>query len=247
VYRIFGLQPQEFDASYQAFLAYVHPDDREAVDAAYTGSLREGKDTYEIEHRIVRKSTGEIRVVHEKCEHIRDASGRIIRSFGMVHDITDRKRMEESLRFTQFAVDHMADAAFWMTDDARIFYVNEAACQALGYSCDDLLKMTVYDIDPAFTQSMWSDNWGVLKAKKSIVFETVHKARDGTVHPVEIRANYLEFGGREYDCAFARDITKRKRRRKRCGRASSGTGGWSRTSRDLILSTGMTRRECSPT
>jgi PAS domain S-box-containing protein len=97
VYRIFGLQPQEFGATYGAFLEAVHPDDRLAVDAAYSGSVREGKDSYEIEHRIVRKKTGEVRIVHEKCEHVRDASGRIVRSVGMVHDITERKRAEEGL------------------------------------------------------------------------------------------------------------------------------------------------------
>ena len=98
VYRIFGLQPQEFGATYEAFLEAVHPGDRDTVDAAYSASLREGIDTYEIEHRVVRKSTGEIRTVHERCEHIRDASGEIIRSIGMVHDITERKRADQALR-----------------------------------------------------------------------------------------------------------------------------------------------------
>jgi PAS domain S-box-containing protein len=98
VYRIFGLQPQEFRATYEAFLEAVHPDDRAAVDAAYSSSLREGRDTYEIEHRIIRKSDGEIRVVHEKCEHIRDSSGQIIRSVGIVQDITERKQAEEEIQ-----------------------------------------------------------------------------------------------------------------------------------------------------
>lgn len=98
VYRIFGLQPQEFKASYQAFLEAVHPEDRAAVDAAYTGSLHAGRDSYELEHRIVRKSSGEIRVVHEKCEHLRDPSGSVVRSIGMVHDITERKQAEAELR-----------------------------------------------------------------------------------------------------------------------------------------------------
>ena len=98
-----------------------------------------------------------------------------------------------------------------MTDDARFFYVNDAACQALGYSREELLQMTVYDIDPAFTERMWHESWRKLKAKKNIVLETVHQAKDGRIYPVEIRANYLEFGGREYNCAFARDITERKR------------------------------------
>jgi PAS domain S-box-containing protein len=96
-YRIFGLRPQEFSATYEAFLEAVHPDDRAAVDAAYFGSLRERRDTYEIEHRVVRKNTGEIRTVREKCEHVRDASGRIIRSVGMVHDITEHKQAEEEV------------------------------------------------------------------------------------------------------------------------------------------------------
>jgi len=68
------------------------------VDAAYSGSLRENLDTYEIEHRVVRNDTGDIRVVHEKCYHFRDATGKIIRSVGMVHDITERKQAEEELR-----------------------------------------------------------------------------------------------------------------------------------------------------
>jgi len=97
VYRIFGAQPQEFTATYETFLAAVHPEDRYAVDAAYSNSVRGGQAGYEIEHRIVRKATGEIRTVQERCNHIRDASGRIVRSVGMVHDITERKEMEEEL------------------------------------------------------------------------------------------------------------------------------------------------------
>jgi PAS domain S-box-containing protein len=101
VYRILGLRPQEFSATYEAFLEIIHPDDRAAVDAAYSGSVREGRLTYEIEHRIIRRNTGEIRVVQEKCKHIKDDSGRIVRSVGMVHDITERKRAEEKLIETE--------------------------------------------------------------------------------------------------------------------------------------------------
>lgn len=94
IYRIFGFQPEEFKATYEAFLAAVHPDDRAAVDEAYTGSIRDGKDTYEIDHRVVQKSTGEIRYVRERCEHVKDKNGKILRSIGMVHDITEQKQAE---------------------------------------------------------------------------------------------------------------------------------------------------------
>lgn len=97
VYRIFGLEPQQFAATYDAFLEAVHPEDRIAVDTAYSSSIQAGQDTYEIVHRVIRPSSGEVRIVHEKCEHFRNQDGKILRSIGMVHDITERKLAEEAL------------------------------------------------------------------------------------------------------------------------------------------------------
>jgi len=95
-YRIFGFIPQEFTPTYEAFLDSVHPEDRDLVDSAYLVSVQENKDNYEIEHRVVRKHTGDVRYVYEKCEHTRDAAGKIISSVGMVQDITDRKQVNDS-------------------------------------------------------------------------------------------------------------------------------------------------------
>jgi len=67
------------------------------VSQAYFSSVEEGKNGYNIEHRIIRKHTGEVRYVFEKCEHIRDNSGRITRSVGMVQDITERRQAEHEL------------------------------------------------------------------------------------------------------------------------------------------------------
>lgn len=96
VYRIFGLKPQQFTATYEAFLDCVHPDDRGIVDAAYVDSIKTNQDDYEIEHRIIKKSTGEIRTVQEKCHHIRDAAGKVIRSTGVVYDITEQKKIDRA-------------------------------------------------------------------------------------------------------------------------------------------------------
>ncbi len=97
VYRIFGLMPGEFSATYEDFLEIIHPEDRKKVDEAYSGSVREGTGNYEIYHRIVQKHTGEIRYVYEKCIHFRDTNGKIIRSAGMIHDITETKKAREAL------------------------------------------------------------------------------------------------------------------------------------------------------
>ena len=142
VYRIFGLQPQEFDATYEAFLDNVHPDDREEVDEAYSGSIREGRDTYEIEHRIIRKSTGEVRIVHEKCEHFRDSSNRIVRSIGMVHDITEQKRTEEALRESEKRLHALADNIpnlAWMAEaDGWIFWYNKRWYEYTGTTLEEM-------------------------------------------------------------------------------------------------------------
>jgi PAS domain S-box-containing protein len=96
-YRILGWQPQEIPASYEAFLEVVHPEDRELVASRYAESVRSASEGYEIGHRILRKSGGELRYIHQKCEHIKDETGKVIRSYGMIHDITPHKEAQERI------------------------------------------------------------------------------------------------------------------------------------------------------
>ncbi len=96
VYRIFGLTPRIFEATYEAFLERVHPDDRESLQKAVDESLSHGK-PYNIDHRIILPD-GSVRVVYEKGEVTFNESGSPIRLIGTVHDITERKRAEDELR-----------------------------------------------------------------------------------------------------------------------------------------------------
>jgi len=117
----------------------------------------------------------------------------------------------QTLRFTQFAIDRAADQAFWMTADGRFFYVNDAACRSLGYSREELLDMSVPDINLTCSSEHFSVNWNKTRKKGSQTFETLHRAKDGRMFPVEIRCNHVIFDGREYNCAFVTDISERKR------------------------------------
>jgi PAS domain S-box-containing protein len=122
----------------------------------------------------------------------------------------ERRGAEDALLLHRLADDATSDAAFWLRADARFVYVNDAAARSLGYSREELLSMTVHDIDPLFPAESWPEFWAGFRSQPSRVFETQHRTKDGRIVPVEILANHLDIGGEELVCAFGRDITERK-------------------------------------
>ncbi|AGF97646.1 hypothetical protein MmTuc01_2331 [Methanosarcina mazei Tuc01] len=97
--RIFGLDPQEFDASYEAFLNYVHPADRDHINAIYRAVL-DGKELVGMDYRIV-SANGQERVVHGQGEVTFDRENIPVRIRGTVQDITERKRTEKALELSE--------------------------------------------------------------------------------------------------------------------------------------------------
>jgi PAS domain S-box-containing protein len=96
LFRIYGLVPESFAATYEAYLERVHPDDRAHVHAAIERAFEAGA-AFDFEERIVRPD-GEVRVLHSRGEAYRDEVGRTVRLVGACHDITERKRAEEQLQ-----------------------------------------------------------------------------------------------------------------------------------------------------
>jgi PAS domain S-box-containing protein len=141
---------------------------------------------------------------------LHDSEDRINGYIGVLVDISERKRTERALKLTQFSVDRTLDAVYWVNPEGQFIYVNDSACKALDYSRSELLTMSVPDIAPEFPMEIWPSHWEELKEKRSFVFETTNQRKDGTVFPVEIAVNYIQFEDKEYNCAFARDITRRK-------------------------------------
>lgn len=122
-----------------------------------------------------------------------------------------KRQAEEKLRFTQFSVDHASEAMFWIRSNGRIFDVNEALCRMLGYAREELLGMQVHEIDSSSAADTFAGYWSELRTRGSILHESMLRARDGHMVPVEINAGYIVADGRECHCAFVRDITERKR------------------------------------
>lgn len=126
-------------------------------------------------------------------------------------DITCRNKIRDSLMLTQTAINRASDSIYWVRPDGSFGYVNEQACRELGYTCDELSKLTVPDIDPNFPSDKLVHLWNELRSKKKMLIETEHKTKSGVLIPVEISLNYINFNNLEYSFAFSRNITTRKR------------------------------------
>ena len=113
------------------------------------------------------------------------------------------------LLFNQFAIDHMADMAYWVTCEGKIAYVNEAACRMLDYSKEEFLGMYIWDIAETERTTNWHDHWQVVKQTGTVFFRSHHRTRSGGMIPVEIQVNYMAFEGKEFLCGFVRDISER--------------------------------------
>src|SRR3984885_12295643 len=136
-YRIYGLQPQEHPMDLNALRRKVHPEDWGFVSRALSEALAGGT-RYNLEYRVLRP-TGELRIVHSEGDVKRDASGRPSQLFGIVQDITDRKRAEEALKRSEF----------YLREGERLAHMGSWAFNPLGffdYWSQELFE--IYGLDP---------------------------------------------------------------------------------------------------
>ena len=166
---------------------------------------RRGSAVFETTHR---RRDGSTLPVEVSSRLIEDGGRQVVLSIS--RDITEHMQAEEALRLTQFSVDRAADSVFWTDCDGRLIFVSDSMCGSHGYARDELLAMTLFDLDPSLSREQWSENWKRIKEQGILKFETVHQAKQGEIFPVDVSANYVEFNGKEYNCVFARDISESK-------------------------------------
>ena len=126
-----------------------------------------------------------------------------------VRDITEQKQVEEALRLTQFSFDKASFGIFRSGPEGQILNANEQACRSLGYTKEELCKMSIFDIDPSITAEKRRDLWQKRREKSSI-FESYHRSKDGRIFPVQITSSLLEYEGTQHSISFVRDITEEK-------------------------------------
>ncbi len=126
-------------------------------------------------------------------------------------EIAVRLQTERALRLTQFSVDHATVAVVWIQPDGLFAYANDAACDMLRYTREEMLALAMYDIEIGVTRENWAHNWAYIKERRHYSNETRVRTKGGTVLPLEATINYLDFDGRQYAIAFVRDVSERKR------------------------------------
>ena len=129
----------------------------------------------------------------------------------MARDIAERKKVERALRLTQFSVDQASFPILWIAENARIQFANEAASYLLGYTKEELLTLTARDIIENYPLDVWRRHWHALKKDAVLNLELTLLNRKQEPISVAINSNYLEYEGAEYNFAFIRDITEKKR------------------------------------
>ncbi len=185
---------------------YADPNDRER----FKQMVEKENEALDYESRFIRRD-GTLFWGSYSARAVRDDQGTIIHYQGFVSDITERKQTLEVLLKTQFAMDRAADSILWVDFEGHIIYANEAACLSMGYTVDELLNLTVFDIDPDFPRAEWERHKQEVRRHGRMTFESHHRTKDGRIIPVEISTNHFYYQDLFLACAFDRDISARKK------------------------------------
>lgn len=213
LFTLFGLDPATDRADYDLWRKLVHPDDLERVEARAKDALESGKPLYN-EYRIVMPG-GETKWLASIGNTSRDESGKPLRMSGLSIDLTERKEAERIARLREARyrtlIQNAADGVFVFDLNARFLEVNQRACDSLGYTADELLHLSIADITPGFDLAQRRPVWEKLEVDRPYTLLAVHRRKDGSQFPVELRIVSIEVDGERIMMALAQNITERVR------------------------------------
>jgi PAS domain S-box-containing protein len=145
---------------------------------------------------------------------LRDNNGKVLASQCVVRDVTERKRWEQALQESEqrfrYLVESAADAFLVFDSKGKLIDVNQRACEMLGYTCQELLQLSVWDIRADQTEPTWPQLLENLVPGVPITVERLYKRKDSSTFPVENRIGLIELKGESCLVSITRDITERK-------------------------------------
>lgn len=213
LYRILGLAPNEFPATFQAFLDVIHPEDLEFFKETIETAINEKK-PFELDYRVVLPDGSE-RVVNVHGEAVFDSSGRALKTRGTVQDITERKQAEEELRRLTSIIELTSDFVATGDMNKQVLYYNKAARRMLGIEDDeDISRVRIEDTHPQWAGELVL-NEGIPSAIRDGIWigETAFLSRRGEEIPAlqTIIVHKSPKGELLYISTIARDISVLKK------------------------------------
>ena len=237
--RLFDLDPEEASEGLpiESFARAIHDEDRERVMEAVERSVENGGE-YAADYRVI-DALGELRWVAVRGEAEYSPEGQPLRFTGILIDVTERKRAEEALRRSERRFrrlsEQAADAAFVHDLIGNFVEVNDRACQSLGYSREELLSMQVQDVERDLVPGGFVEIWQRGYEGDPVTIEGVHRRKDGSEFPVEVRVGALEREEEPLILALVRDITERKRTEERLRSSEEHHRAVVQTATDAII------------
>jgi two-component system, sensor histidine kinase and response regulator len=205
--KMLGLSPR----------AYTDPATASLLFEKFAEVYRTGKPVKSFQYEIT--TLEGLEKVLETSVLIRcDSSGQIVGFQGTLRDVTAHVRAEQALRESEERYKTLFESATdaIMILDAgegrvgRIVEANRAAAEHTGYSVEELLRLSVSDLQPQERAEQTSrDNESIASGEK-LCIELMRRRKDGSMFPVEVNASPLSIGGEQYILSFARDLTQRK-------------------------------------
>ncbi len=211
--EMIGFSPEELPDSSDEWQARIHPSDRERVIADLQSHLRGDNELYRVEYRILCRD-GSYKWISSCGRAIFDADGHPLRLIGAHTDISERKASEQAIRDSEARYRRLFEDnpnPMWVYDAETLFFlaVNQAALRHYGYTEEEFLKLTIFDIRPEEEREKLRhhlDRWRTSHAT-GLVWR--HSRKDGSEMLMRVRSHPHDFAGRRAVLSLAEDVTER--------------------------------------
>lgn len=208
LYQIFEMDPSVDPGSYEAFLARVHPEDRQRVDLAYRSSLQQ-RTPYDVEHRFLMPD-GRVKFLHTCGENFYDEAGQVLRSIGTVQDITGRRQMEARMHLLSSAFQYSGEAILISDHENRIVAINPSFTRLTGYTQEEALGRNPRFLSAGRTSAEeYLEMWGSIRDNGFWQGEIWDRRKDGGIYPKWMSISAIRDDGGElrYYVAHFTDVS----------------------------------------
>lgn len=213
MYKVFQVEPHEFEGVFEAWSSRVHPDDLPGASAALDATIHEKK-IFDTSFRIICKD-GSVRYIKGDAQLIEDLDGNPLRVIGINYDITELKNAEASLLKSELKYRSLFESAndaiiLFEAETETILEVNNKATEVYGFSKAEFIGMNQKHITKNIAKGEKMIDLA-LQNKNIVDFETQHYTKKGAILDLLVGSSVIDYGGKTAILSINRDITERKK------------------------------------